>query len=123
MRAGTRRRLARRRRLAGRRLRGIARTVGRLARGMVADDHHVDLAPRRDARQANLVADSHDALLPRLEISRADPWLSRRRFGIVDVGGVYVGHDLFVQVDRKLWAGKVGSGLNGSRQCLGPPYG
>ncbi len=77
---------------------------------MVADDHHVDLAPRRDARQADLVADGHDALLSRLELSRADAWLSRRRFRVVDVSGVNVGHDLLVQVDRKLWQEEWGVG-------------
>ena len=35
--------------------------VGRLARRVVAHDHHVDLAPRRDARDAELLADLEDA--------------------------------------------------------------
>ena len=80
----------------------VARTVRRLASGVVADDHHVDLAPRCDARQTDLVADSHDALLARLELRRFDPRFSRRLARIVNIGGVNIGHDLLVHVDRKL---------------------
>ena len=58
-----------------------------LAGRVIAHDHHVDLAPRRDARHAELIADGQDALLLWSQQRRSQPAEDERRIEKRQVSG------------------------------------